>query len=267
MCSNSSLLLLISTSLHLHRANNHLTSACWTSFHRRVESKGCKAKRREATDAEKKDAHHHRKGKAYVISVTMPVHPSKMSEYLENQKKEAAARKEKAKLAKERKLEKEELAKKERERIAKLHREKVRQEYAKLVEIEDNDHSKTPKKENNVASKASPTSVAQHVPLTPKDEAAIKVTADDLIKHAKSVLNSNKLSIWKNVGNEKSKREREIEKKFDTDMEECRTYFRDKIESSLSDARKEYKQIEESIKATYPSTDQSGGKAKASKAA
>ena len=265
MCSHSSLLRLLSTSLHLHRANNHLTSACWTSFHRRVESKGCKAKRREATDAEKKDARHHRKGKAYVISVTMPVHPSKMSEYLENQKEVAAARKEKAKLAKERKLEKEKLAKEERERLAKLHREKVRQEYAKLAEIEDKDHSKTPKKENYVASKASPTSVA--LILTPKDEAAIKVTADDLIKHAKSVLNSNELSIWKNVGSEKSKREREIEKKFDTDMEECRTYFRDKIESSLSDARKEYKEMEERIKATYPSTDQPGGKAKASKAA
>lgn len=195
----------------------------------------------------------------------MPVHPSKMSEYLEKQKREAAARKEKAKLAKERKLEKERLAKEERERLAKLYREKVRQEYAKLAEIEDKDHSKTPKKDTNVASKARPTSVA--LTLTPKDEAATKVTAEDPIKHAKSVLNSNELSIWKNVGSEKSKREHEIEKRFDSDMEECRTYFRDKIEASLSDARKEYKEIESRIKAAYPSTDESEGKAKASKAA
>ena len=250
----------------MYRADNHLTSACWTSFHRRVESKGCKAKRREATDAEKKEAHHHRKGKAYVISVTMPVHPSNMNEYLENQKKEAAARKEKAKLAKERKLEKERLAKEEKERLAKLHREKVRQEYAKLAEIEDKDHSKTPKKkEANVASETSPTSVAMI--MSPKDEDSIKITADDLIKHAKSVLNSNELSIWKNIGNEKTKREHEIEKKFDTDMEECRSYFRDKIEASLSDARTAFKEIEEKIKATYPSMEQSKGNAKAPRAA
>lgn len=191
----------------------------------------------------------------------MPVHPSKIPEYLEKQKKEAAARKEKAKLAKEYKIERARLAKEERERLAKLHREKVRQKLAKLAASEDKDHSKTPMKEASIVSKTSPTSV---VMMSPKDEAAVKVTASDLIKHAKTVLQSNETTIWKNVADERTKRQYELEKKFDADMEECRCYFRDKCEADLSEARKEYEEVEKRIKATYPTSADKSPEAKTS---
>ncbi len=91
-------------------ANVHLTEACWTTFRKRVENKGCKAKRRVATVEERAATGDKRKGKMYVISITCPV-----------QRRKA--------------------------RLAELHKEKVAERYASIVGQDDGDtKTKTPGK-------------------------------------------------------------------------------------------------------------------------
>lgn len=107
------------------KANTHLTDACWKSFRKTVEARGCKAKRREATIQERIESKDKRKGKLYVISVTCPVHPSKVEE-----------EKKKARLAAERKAQKAKEDREERERLAVLHQTQVKEEYAQIVKGE-----------------------------------------------------------------------------------------------------------------------------------
>ncbi|KAL3904182.1 MAG: hypothetical protein SGILL_010167 [Bacillariaceae sp.] len=54
------------------KANIHLTSACYTSFRKRVIATGCKVHRREATVKERIESKDKRQGKLYVISITCP---------------------------------------------------------------------------------------------------------------------------------------------------------------------------------------------------
>jgi hypothetical protein len=104
-------------------ADTHLTDACWKSFRRRVEDKGCKPKRREATFQERLASKDKHKGKLYGISVTCPVHPTKVQQAKEQARLEAAHKAEQARLARE-----------EKERLAALHKAQVKQEYAHIVQ-------------------------------------------------------------------------------------------------------------------------------------
>jgi hypothetical protein len=74
-------------------ADIHLTDACWKSFRKYVEAKGCQAKRREASYPERKGAT--RKGKMYVINIVVPAHPARAVEaaVLKKQQAEEAAEK------------------------------------------------------------------------------------------------------------------------------------------------------------------------------
>jgi hypothetical protein len=80
-------------------ADIHLTDACWKSFRKYVEAKGCQAKRREALYAERKGAT--RKGKMYVIHIVVPAHPARAVEAanLKKQQSEEAAQKRKEQAA------------------------------------------------------------------------------------------------------------------------------------------------------------------------
>ena len=67
----------------------HLTEACWHTFRRHVESNGCHAKRRLATVSERHVGAKERRGKMYVVSVTVPVHPSQAVAVNEERKQHA----------------------------------------------------------------------------------------------------------------------------------------------------------------------------------
>lgn len=108
-------------------ADIHLTNPCWLDFRKYVQSKGCTAKRREATLAERKATHDkQRNGKMYVISVTVPVHPSQAVAISKQKQEEAAA------AAVERKVKAVEAQKRKEEEQSK-HKEAVQQTYAKLT--------------------------------------------------------------------------------------------------------------------------------------
>jgi hypothetical protein len=57
-------------------ASLHLTFECWKSFKEYAVKKGCTTKRRVATMPERIAAKDMRKGKMYVVAVTIPAHPS-----------------------------------------------------------------------------------------------------------------------------------------------------------------------------------------------
>jgi hypothetical protein len=57
-------------------ASIHLTFECWKSFKEYAVEKGCTTKRRVATMPERIATKDQRKGKMYVIAVTIPAHPS-----------------------------------------------------------------------------------------------------------------------------------------------------------------------------------------------
>ena len=81
----------------------HLTDPCWKTFKQYVDAKGCVAKRRQATPAERMASKETRKSKLWVVSVTIPVHPAQALEV--KRQKEA-----KAKAAAEAKKKKQEAA-------------------------------------------------------------------------------------------------------------------------------------------------------------
>jgi hypothetical protein len=117
-------------------ATLHLTDPCWHTFRRHVESKGCKAKRRIATEQERgKDK---RKGKMYGISVTVPVHPSKAVKAAEDHKKvaekEAAVRKEKAAVLAAKKQAENELADQKLAAEEAARQAKIKREYDRILQ-------------------------------------------------------------------------------------------------------------------------------------
>lgn len=104
----------------------HLTDACWKTFKQIITAKGCKAKRRVITPAERiaLKGKNTRSGKMYSISVTAPSHPSQVLAALEAKRVKAAAAKER----------KEQDAKKRQQDEADM-KALVLQDYAKVVEL------------------------------------------------------------------------------------------------------------------------------------
>ena len=99
---------------------------CWLSFRKYALSKGCHVKRREATLAERQATGDKRKGKMYVISATLPVHPSQAVQAEEQRKEQAAAN-----LAKRKEREAEKAIEKERENQVK--RQRISDAYHQVV--------------------------------------------------------------------------------------------------------------------------------------
>ena len=104
----------------------HLKDACWKTFKQVITAKGCKAKRRVITPAERiaLKGKNTRSGKMYSISVTAPSHPSQVLAALEAKRVKAAAAKER----------KEQDAKKRQQDEADM-KALVLQDYAKVVEL------------------------------------------------------------------------------------------------------------------------------------
>jgi hypothetical protein len=99
----------------------HLTDPCWKTFKNYVISKGCTAKRREATPQERKASGDKRQSKMYVVSVTALGHPDNVKETMAEKKTIAVAAEEKKRQDAARKLEQErELAQKTREEYAEI---------------------------------------------------------------------------------------------------------------------------------------------------
>lgn len=112
----------------------HLTSKSWPDFRKFVvDKKGCNAKRRKVTEAEKKllPKSKYRKCAMYTISVTIPVHPDELIRAKEEKKAKAAAAKAK----------KEEKAKEMREK-AKRDTEKQGREAAEMKVLVESDYAK-----------------------------------------------------------------------------------------------------------------------------
>lgn len=110
----------------------HLTDACWKTFKKYVVAKGCTTKRREATFDERKKSGDSRKGKLYVISVTVPVHPDQAKEAMAEKKRKAAEvaeekRQKAAAAAEKKRIEAELRAEEERQLQA-----KIKEEYASI---------------------------------------------------------------------------------------------------------------------------------------
>lgn len=118
----------------------HLTEPCWHTFRKHVESKGCHAKRRLATEFEREGVKE-RKGKMYVVSVTVPVHPSQAVAVNEVRKhhaeQEAVKRKEKAQALAARKKAEEERLEDIRRENEEARQAEIQQEYEALVADDD----------------------------------------------------------------------------------------------------------------------------------
>ena len=108
------------TEENLVTADIHLTNPCWSSFRKYALSKGCQVKRREASLTERRVTHDKRKGKMYVVSATLPVHPSQAVQAQKEKEEQAAV-----------------AAAKRKEREQKRAEEKKRQEQVKRRKIED----------------------------------------------------------------------------------------------------------------------------------
>jgi hypothetical protein len=204
-------------------ANVHLTEACWTTFRKRVENKGCKAKRRVATVEERAATGDKRKGKMYVISITCPVHPSKALE--DKAKKEAAAveKKKKAEEAAERKA-----------RLAELHKEKVAERYASIVGQDDGDtKTKTPGKTKTTGLMDSFVNV--------------KVTAEDLLQHAMTVHNKRQTEIRLANQSEERKLMSELMKKHEEEKQELRRKMKSNEEKLIAGAETDYEEVKGKI--------------------
>ena len=215
------------------KAGTHLTSACYTSFRKRVEATGCKAKRREATAEERLKSGDKRKGKLYVISVTCPVHPSRAAEAKAKAQEAADARKAKAKAAAERKAEKERKEREERERLAAAQRARVREEYASIVGVGEESArrkttSKSPKTESETAAAAAS---AQNTTCSGGGMATFvkvgDVTTASLLNHARSVHEDRLSSIRSSVHKEESDLMAKLRKKHAEEEKELRGTMRD----------------------------------------
>jgi len=201
-------------------ASVHLTEACWKSFRKHVENKGCKAKRREATFEERAATGDKRKGKMYVISITCPVHPSKALE--DKAKKEAAAaeKKKKAEEAAERKA-----------RLAVLHKEQVAERYSSIVGLDDVDN-KTPEKDKTDMMDSS---------------LNVKVTSEDLLQHAMTVHSKRQTEIRLVNQAEERKLMSELMKKHEEEKQELRKKMKSNEEELLAGAKTDYEKVKGKI--------------------
>jgi hypothetical protein len=155
----------------------HLTDACWKTFRSYIKNKGCTCKRRELTHPEiiamaKKDW---RKGKMYIISVTIPTHPDHARAALKEKDATAAAALAQKKAEEQRKAE---LARQELLRKAQEERDlqaKIAGEYTALVS--DLELSTSKKR------KVSPVSVSRSQLLSHAD----KIHKNDLTNMASQI--------------------------------------------------------------------------------
>eukprot|EP00985_Skeletonema_marinoi_P011299 scaffold5359_cov112-Skeletonema_marinoi.AAC.8 len=205
-------------------ASTHLTEACWKTFRKRVENKGCKAKRRQATLEERVASGDHRKGKLYVISITCPVHPSKAKDEKLKKEAAAAAKKKKAEEAAEHKA-----------RLAAMHKEKVSETYAKIVG-EEHDDSNTQHKTPGKAKAATMDSFVN-----------VKVTSADLLQHAMTVHNKRQTEIRLANQSEERKLMSELMKKLEEEKQELRRKMKSNESKLIEGAKAEYEEVKGKI--------------------
>lgn len=195
-------------------ATVHLTGPCWTSFRKYVTSIGCKVKRREATMAERQGDN--RKGKMYVISITIPVHPSKIIEYTTDKKEKAAV------AAAQRKA-RDEVRAKEQVTLEKQQAAQAQQQAAQKVTEEEEKWDKLQKEYNVIlsqsvamssalpavaASVASPTTTPTPPPKRHRYTwSSPDVSSHDMLKHADEVYQHRTKEIARMVAQEKRQME------------------------------------------------------------
>jgi hypothetical protein len=229
----------------------HLTEPCWHTFRKHVESKGCHAKRRLATVSEReREGAKERKGKMYVVSVTVPVHPSQAVAVNEERKhhaeQEAVKRKEKAQaLASRKKAEQERLEDIIRER-KEARQTEIQTEYEALLAVEDDDRkppaviksesgvtmsapalvSSAPApsvldlllvkslEPRTVVTSAAPPPVAALLTLQPRQPIeAPTVSAEELLGHADKVHQDRMKQIHSSIQQEKNAFEQQLQAK------------------------------------------------------
>lgn len=205
-------------------AGTHLTDACWKTFRKRVENKGCKAKRRLATFEERRASGDTRKGKLYVITITCPVHPSKAKEDKANKEAAAAAKKKKAEETAERKA-----------RLAAMHKEKVSETYAKIIGDEHDDSNN----QHKTPGKAKATMMDSFV--------NVKITSADLLQHAMAVHSKRQNEIRLANQAEERKLMSELTKKHEEEKQELRREMKSKEEKMISAAKVDYEEVKEKI--------------------
>jgi hypothetical protein len=196
--------------------NVHLTDACWKTFKKHVIAKGCTAKRREATQTEKNalSPKDRRSGRMYVISVVIPVHPTKALDALQEKKlkaKEVAEKKvEKAKQAAEK-------AKQEAQRKAEQEGQlqtTMKEEYASVVswlEEKGNGDEKKPAvlKDHNKNKRENDDTAEEDVKESPKKRLkSITVPRERILQHAEEQFRKRVANMRNEMGTEK-KEERE----------------------------------------------------------
>ncbi|KAL3903521.1 MAG: hypothetical protein SGARI_005342 [Bacillariaceae sp.] len=223
------------------KANTHLTGSCYTSFRKRVELKGCRAKKREATIQERKESRDKRKGKLYVISITCPVHPTAAKRKAEKAKFDAEERERLAALrwakaadAIERKADKEKFDQEERERLAALHRAKVREEYANIVG--DDEAAMTHKKASTIEKDAT---------------TKVSVKASDILQHAQSLYNNKMDEIRKASREEENELMVDLRRKHAEEETELRNTMSTKRTKKLDEVFEELKRVKQKIEDTF----------------
>lgn len=197
------------TQENLVTADVHLTNPCWLSFRKYALSKGVTVKRREATLAERKDDK--RKGKMYVISATLSVHPSQAVQAEEEHKVQAA-----------------ESAAKRKEREAARAQEKAREEQAKRQRIAN--------AYNCVVAdlrKAAPAAAAAAAAATTTNGAATDaVDPQSILNHAEQVYQDRLKEIRASISQEKRTMEKQLDQK-QKDMEKEALDFCKQVKQSV----------------------------------
>jgi len=217
-------------------ADCHLTSACYTSFRKRVMEKGCKVKRREATPAERQASGDTRRGKLYVISIVCPVHPTKAADAKAKAELAAAERKKKAAEAAQRKAEKEQKEREDRERMAKLQREKVRERYLSIVGEGGKDDELKHKQPSPDVKKSTLDTFVN-----------VNVTSEALLQHAKSVHDLSTIDISNSIREEERQLMAELRKKHAKEEDELRSKMRLKQSGLIDNANTKYDDIKAKI--------------------
>lgn len=234
------------TDNNLIKANIHLTNPCWLSFRKYALSKGCQVKRREATVTERQDSKNKRKGKMYVISATLSVHPSRAVAAVEEKKQQSAVAS-----AKRKEREKQKAEEKANEDTIK--RQRIIDAYDQIAA-----GLPTPPAVGSSAAAVAPTAVQssavapEETPQQASTTVASSVTSNVppssammdpqlILKHADEVYNERLKEIRISVYHEKRSMEKEIERKQD-DLEKK--------------ALELCKQVKQSVLASMPSSKQ-----------
>jgi hypothetical protein len=196
----------------------HLTEACWQTFKKYVVAKGCTIKRREATREERRASKDSRKGKLYVISVTVPVNPAELEE---KKRKDDAAAKEKRKVAAVT-AEKKRLAAEKKAELERALQAKIKEEYAGVVATLEKEGDK----ENPAAVlKERNTNIKEEQDNNPSPKKRLKITkmtvpTPRIISYAEQVHEQRLRDISDEMHLEKYKEREKILAELDTKMRE-----------------------------------------------